>query len=298
MLKTDVTAVSSSFRTLEQLRWPLRTTSRSQQFQSGSDFRGCLLCTRSCPLKTSTMQMILCLRAAQIARLGHLINSQHLYLDAMRWLYLHLHDAGLTISPVTLLALYSAVWGAIGLAILYRLLVRAGLGNLALSGALFSAFSADYWSYSIVGDVYIPLISLMIIGLYFIYLGITSENARSAWLNAIGATIAFLAMLAHHQAFILLVLGFVPAAFLMRQGVVRKWRVLFGVGVPAAVSVLAFLLWTVVYYSTPVKEQHGLVRFGMGYVASFQNHPDQKHLDLRPWLVSGQVRFVHWLVPM
>src|SRR5262245_14834848 len=70
--------------------------------------------------------------AHSLTQSDYLINSQHLYLNAMRWLYRLLHDAGLTISPVTLLAFYSAVWGAIGLVILFRLLVRSGLGNLAL----------------------------------------------------------------------------------------------------------------------------------------------------------------------
>lgn len=208
------------------------------------------------------------------------INSQHLYLDAMRWLYRLLHHVGATISPVTLLALYSAVWGAIGLAFLYRFLVRAGFGNLAVWGTLLCAFSVDYWSYSIVGDVYIPAISLMIIGLYFVYCGLTSETARNAWRYAIGATIAFLLMLAHHQAHVMLVFGLVPAAFLMQKSVVRKWRVLFGVGVPAVVCALAFLLYTVVYFAMPVKDQNGLIRFGMGYVASFQDRPDQRHLSL------------------
>jgi hypothetical protein len=229
--------------------------------------------------------------AYQLTQSGNLINSQHLYFNAMRWLYQLLHDAGLTISPARLLALYSAVWGAIGLAILYRLLVRTGFGNLALWGTLFCAFTADYWSYSIVGDVYMPQIGLMIMGLYFVYFGLTSENARNAWRYAIGATIAFLLMLAHHQAFILFVLGLLPAAFLMQKAVVRKWRVLFGVGVPAAVSALAFLLWTVVYFSMPV-EKNGLIRFGMGYVASFQDRPDQKHLGLGTMvnLASGETR--------
>lgn len=292
MLKTDIVAVSAGGG-----RWS-GSDDRSgrrvipSNFSQAAIFVGALLVYALLPTQNFNYADDSLSWAARITRPGNLINSQHLYFEAMRWLYLHLHDAGQTISPVTLLALYSAVWGAIGLAILYRLLVRAGLGNLALWGTLFCAFSADYWAYSIVGDVYIPQIGLMIMGLYFVYSGLTSENARNAWRYAIGATIAFLAMLAHHQAFILLVLGFVPAAFLMQKGVVRKWRVLFGVGVPAAVSVLAFLLWTVVYFSMPVKEQHGLIRFGMGYVASFQDRPDQRHLSLGTMvnLAAGEIR--------
>ena len=37
--------------------------------------------------------------AYQLTQSGNLINSQHLYFNAMRWLYQLLHDAGLTIRP-------------------------------------------------------------------------------------------------------------------------------------------------------------------------------------------------------
>ena len=216
--------------------------------------------------------------AYELTQAGNLINSHHLFLNAMRWLYQLLHNAGLGISPVTLLALYSAFWGAVGLAVLYRLLVRARLGNLALWGTLVCAFSAGYWSYAIVGDVYVPAIALMIVGLDFVYSGITSQDARKASLYAIGATIAFLLMLAHHQAHIMFVLGLLPAAFLMQKAVVRKRRVLFGLGVPAAVCALALALYAGAYSSRPAEEQQGFLRFGAGYAESFDARPDQKQL--------------------
>jgi hypothetical protein len=198
----------------------------------------------------------------------------------MRWIYQSLHDAGLSISPVTLLAVYSAFWGAVGLAFLYRILARAGMGSLALGGTLVCAFSAGYWSYAMVGDVYLPAIALMIVGLNFVYSGLTSRVGRRGWLCAFGATIAFLLMLAHHQAHIVFVLGLLPAAFIMRAGAVRKRRVLFGLGVPVVVCALAFALYAGVYSSRPAAEQQGLARFGAGYAESFDARPDQKELGV------------------
>lgn len=218
--------------------------------------------------------------AYQLTQSGNLVNSHHLYLNPMRWLYQLLRDLGLAISPVTLLALYSAVWGAIGLLVLYRLLVLAGFGNLAIWGTLLCAFSAGYWSYSIVGDVYIPATSLMMIGVHFVYSGLTSDNDRNRWPYAIAAVLAFLLMLAHHQALVVFVVGLLPAAFLIQKAVVRERRVLFGVVVPVAVCALAVALYAVAYNAMPPKDQQGFVRFGAGYVDSFEPRADQKQLGL------------------
>lgn len=218
--------------------------------------------------------------AYQLTQSGGVINSHHLYLNAMRWIYQFLDGAGLKISPVAFLAFYSALWGSIGLVVLYRLLLRAGMGNQALWGTLFCALSAGYWSYSIVGDVYVPAIALMMMGFYCAYCGLTVENSRSARHYAIGAVLSFVGMLAHHQAFAMLVLGLVPAALLMRKAVLHESRMTFAVVVPAAVCMLAVALYAVGYLATPVSQQQGLVRFGAGYVETFDPRPDQKQISL------------------
>ena len=218
--------------------------------------------------------------AYQLTQSGGVVNSHHLYLNGMRWLYQLLHGAGVTVDPLTLLALYSAVWGAAGLAILYRLLVRAGMANEALWATLVCAFSAGYWTYSIIGDVYIPAIGLMMVGLYFVYSGLTTESARSARQYAVGAVLAFLAMLAHHQAFAVLVVGLVPAVLLMRTAAAQRRRVSFAVVVPVAVCLFSVALYAVAYLAMPAKQQQGFIQFGSGYVETFEPRPDQKQLGL------------------
>lgn len=215
--------------------------------------------------------------AYQLTQSGGLINSHHLYLNPMRWLYHLLAGAGLTVNPVSMLALYSAAWGAAGLAILYRLLVRAGLGRTALWGTLLCAVSAGYWSYSIAGDVYVPAAALMTIGVYCVYSGLTTLTTRSARWYAAGAVLAFAAMLAHHQAHVVFVLGMVPAVLLMRISTAKR-RAVIGVGVPTAVCVLALTMYAVAYQSVSQEERHGFVQFGVGYVESFEPREDQKQL--------------------
>lgn len=218
--------------------------------------------------------------AYQLTQSGGVINSHHLYLNAMRSLYQLLHGVGIAIEPAALLALYSALWGAVGLAVLHRLLVRAGMTTLALWGTLVCAFSAGYWTYSIVGDVYIPATGLMTMGIYFVYCGLTTESTRHARACACGATLAFLAMLAHHQAFAVLVVGLVPAVFLMRTAVLRRRRMYFAVIVPAAVCLLSVAMYAAAYLAMPAAQQHGFIHFGTGYVETFEPRADQKRLDI------------------
>ncbi|MEZ0340659.1 ArnT family glycosyltransferase [Mycobacterium sp. pV006] len=217
--------------------------------------------------------------AYQLTQSGNLINSHHLYLNPMRWLYHLLAGVGLPVNPVTLLTCYSAVWGALGLAILYRLLVRAGLAPTALWATLLCAFSAGYWSYSIAGDVYVPATALMTFGVYCTYCGFTTQSRGAARWYAVGATVAFTMMIAHHQAYAVFVLGIAPAIWLMR-GAAPTRRLLIGVAVPIAVCMLALVTYTVAYSSLPQDEQHGFGQFGVGYVDSFEARADQKQLGV------------------
>ncbi|MHA0289251.1 hypothetical protein ACXYX3_22775 [Mycobacterium sp. C3-094] len=217
--------------------------------------------------------------AYQLTQPSGVINSHHLYLNGMRVLYRLLHDIGITVNPVELLSLYSAVWGATGLAVLFMLLGRAGLGRQALWGTLFCAFSAGYWSYSIVGDVYVPATALMVIGFFCTYCGLTAQNPRRAAQYAAGAIVAFSAMILHHQAFAMVVVGLVPAALLMRHTGVRR-RLTYAAVLPMAVGLLTSASYLLAYTSLPATQQHGIVRFGAGYVESFDPRADQKQLNL------------------
>ncbi|MEW5813233.1 MAG: hypothetical protein AB1925_27745 [Actinomycetota bacterium] len=217
--------------------------------------------------------------AYQLTQPDGLINSHHLYLNAMRVLYRLLRDVGLTESPVEFLALYSAAWGALGLAVLFRLLVRAGMGRMALWGTLFCAVSAGYWSYSIVGDVYVPAIALMVLGFSCVYCGLAAQTRTGAVQYGTGAVIAFSAMVAHHQAFAMVVVGLIPAVLLMKYTAMAR-RVAYAVVLPVTVGVLTSATYLLAYTSLPAAQQHGIVRFGAGYVESFDPRADQKQLNL------------------
>lgn len=217
--------------------------------------------------------------AYQLTQSGDLINSHHLYLNPMRWFFQLLAGSGLAVDPVALLAFYSALWGALGLAVLYRLLFRAGLGTTALWATLLCAVSAGYWSYSIAGDVYIPAAASMTVGVYFVYSGLVTRSGKRTWWYAVGAILAFAVMLTHHQAHFVFVLGLVPAVLLMGKSTARR-RLLFGVAVPTAVCTLAVAMYAVAYLSIPKDEQHGFIQFGAGYVESFEPRADQKQLGV------------------
>jgi hypothetical protein len=217
--------------------------------------------------------------AYELTRSGDLINSHHLSLNAMRWLYQSLHGVGVSIEPASLLSLYAAFWGAIGLLFLYRLLKHANLGGVAILGVLVCAFSVDYWSYSIVGDVYVPAIALMLGGLDMFYCAMVAQNRRLAWSYGVLSSALFFLMLAHHQAHAAFVIGLIPAALLLRGHDLRR-RLAIGLGVPAATAVCAAALYAGVYSALPQQEQQGFFRFCAGYAESFDARPDQKKLGL------------------
>lgn len=231
--------------------------------------------------------------AYQLTQSGNLISSHHLSLNGMRWLYRTFHGVGMQISPVTLLAIYSAFWGAAGLAFLYLLLRRIGFEPLAMWGALICGFSAGYWSYAIVGDVYAPSIGLLVVGLYFFYSALDSHDTTSATLNGIGATAAFVLMLMHHQALFVFVLGLVPAAAFVRKASVPR-RIGTGLGVTAAVSAISLSIYAVAYATLTKDQRNGFLRFCAGYVSSFDGRPDQRRFDFGSLIntAAGEARAV------
>src|SRR5262249_15366012 len=106
---------------------------------------------------------------------GIVINTHHLYLDLLRYVYALLSiRLGIDIDPVRLLSAYSALCGALGLAFLYKLISAfVPSRSLSLLGVLLCGSTVGYWSYSIVGDVYVPATSFLIIGFYSISKGLT-----------------------------------------------------------------------------------------------------------------------------
>ena len=216
--------------------------------------------------------------AYELTQHENLINSHHLFLNAIRWIFQMYLVVDPSVNPAALLSIYAALLGATGLAFLHLLMRNAGFGSMALLGTLFCAFSAGYWSYSIVGDVYAPSFALMIIAIFCMYMGLKSVANRRVYAFAVGAVIAFTLMLLHHQALFIFVPGMVPAAFFMRQ-VSRTARWVVGIGVPALVAVVTLGIYAGVYGSLP-RRNKGFLRFCAGYVDSFSGRPDQKQLGI------------------
>src|SRR2546428_2488186 len=156
----------------------------------------------------------------------------------MRWVWHTLTDRGIRIAPERLLALYSALCGALTLVFLRRLMRLLGLGAVATVGTLVCAFSAGFWAYSIVGDVYMPAIAWMTIGLYAYCRGLRAESPATARRAFLAACAAWLLLLLHHQAHFLFVAAILPATLFLR-GVSPGRRRAFAFGVPTVVGLAA-----------------------------------------------------------
>lgn len=225
--------------------------------------------------------------AYELTRSGNLINSHHLYLNVMRFFYRLFRDLGLPVDPARLLCLYSAFWGALGLAFLYMLLQRAGFGSEALLSTLLCAFTAGYWSYSIVGDVYLPSIALLVMGIYFTVGAVDSTAGTTVRTSATLAVGSFGLMLLHHQAMFVFVIGLLPAILMMTNTSVRR-RTVLAVGIPSGVALMAAGAYGAAYLlGTRPGAREGFLRFCAGYVASFDARPDQKQLGVGTLLNTG-----------
>jgi hypothetical protein len=218
-----------------------------------------------------------------------LISSHHLYLNPLREVYHILNDVfGIEIGSVRLLAIYSAFWGAVGLAFLYRLLRFVGCNSTAMSGTLLCAFASNYWLYSIVGDVYIPATALLVIGLYA-FLRIRTDSNELKWTAA--AVASFVLMTLHHQAYPIFVLGIAASSLLsvdgsMAQKIKKSSIVLISTGVTS------LAIYGCVYRATPNPEGAKFSTFVSGYAENFDARPDQKLLSLATLTNSfaGEVR--------
>ena len=170
-----------------------------------------------------------------ITQSSGLIQSHHLYLNAMRWLWHALTDIGLPIAPERLLALHSALSGAVTLVFLRRLLRQLGLGGVATLGALVCAWTAGFWTYAIVGDVYVPATAWLVVGLYGFCRGLRAETPRAARGGFLIACSAWVLLLLHHQAQFVFVAAVLPATLLVRSTPLAR-RATIALGDPTVVG--------------------------------------------------------------
>lgn len=230
--------------------------------------------------------------AEQLTRTQGLVNSHHLALNVWRWVWHALAEgAGIAISPGRLLALWSAVCGAIGLAALWRLLRRSHAAPLSLAGVLACGFTSGYWCYSIVGDVYIPAIAFLTLGTERMLAALHARDPRTATTRAIAAGLALFVGVMHHQAHAVYVVALAPAALLL-QGVARarRWRV--ALGVPLLAGTLSLATYAAVYSAMPRTPEGSFRGFIAGYAEHFDARPDQKRISSTTGVnaLAGQAR--------
>ncbi len=208
--------------------------------------------------------------AYRITRTVGLINVHHLFMNGMRVLYHALvRIPGLVVDPARLLALYSALFGALGLVFLDALLRMAGLRRVALLGTLVCAATLGYWTYNIVGDVYVPAAACLLGATYWYCRGLLPGGSPVR--HGVLAALALVVMLLHHQAFFLFAGALLPAAFALRGG--DRRRFVYALAVTGSAAVAIAIIYLAVYVK--VGERVPLRVFLSGYASHRDWHPDQ-----------------------
>lgn len=230
--------------------------------------------------------------AEQLTRSQGLINSHHLALNFWRWVWHGLTEGlGLAIPPDRLLALWSAVAGALGLVALWHLLRRSNPAPLALAGVLACGSSSGYWCYAIIGDVYVPAIAFLVIGTERFLAALYAPDSRRATLAALAATVALLLSVLHHQAHAVYVAVLAPAALLLR-GVQWPRRLAVACAVPLLVGTLSLAIYAGVYSTRPKAPESSFGGFLAGYAGHFDTRADQKEVGVKAVVnaVGGELR--------
>jgi len=230
--------------------------------------------------------------AEQLTRTQGLINSHHLALNFWRVAWHGLHDGlGLTIGSGQLLSLWSAICGAAGLAALWLMLRRTFPPTLALAGVLTCGFSAGYWSYSIVGDVYIPAIAFLTIGTERFLAALHSPGRARSMRAALMSGLALYVSVMHHQAHAVYVAMLAPASLLLR-GIPWNRRLTVACSVPLLAGMLSLATYMGVYAARDKAPGESFGGFVAGYAGHFETRADQKALGAKALVnaAAGQAR--------
>jgi hypothetical protein len=224
--------------------------------------------------------------AVELTNEHGLIVSHHLYLNAMRVLWQSLDRARIPVDPARLLSLYAAFTGALALGFLSRLLRRLGLGAQAGASVLLCAASAGFWSYAIVGDVYVPALAFLIVGTDFAIAALQAEDRRTLVRAAGAAAAAYTLAVFHHQANAVYIAGIGIGILLTSTGSLRK-RIGLAVAVPLISGVLSLALYAGAFAMFPEEHRHGFLGFLSGYGSSYAPLPDMKRLSPGTMLNAG-----------
>lgn len=226
--------------------------------------------------------------AWQLSQGTGLVNSHHLYLNPLKAVYAWGLGSAWHWDPALFMASYSALWGAVGLFALYQLLLFLGCGRASLPGTVVCGCTNGYWSYAIVGDVYVPATAALVLGTYLLLLGLDEPRpARRAPLLA-GTVTAFLVMILHHQAYAWFVCG-LPLAIPFFGNRDRRRRALEVAGVAVATGVLALSVYAAVFAAFPNPRHESFASFVSGYAGpgKYQEEADQKSLAPSMFLKAG-----------
>ena len=230
--------------------------------------------------------------AEQLTRTKGLINSHHLALNFWRVAWHGLHDGlGLTIGPGQLLSLWSAICGAAGLAALWLMLRRTYPPTLALAGVLTCGFSAGYWCYSIVGDVYVPAIAFLTIGTERFLAALHSPGGARSARAALLSGLALYVSVMHHQAHAVYIATLAPASLLLR-GIPWNRRLTVACSVPLMAGLLSLATYLGVYAVRDKPPGESFGGFIAGYAGHFDLRADQKALSVNALVnaAAGQAR--------
>jgi|GEM_PF-2323310 hypothetical protein len=209
-----------------------------------------------------------------------IINTHHLYLNILRPIYQLLSNT-FTIDPLSFLSLYSSIFGIIGLFFLNKILIETTSKDIALLGVIFCATSAGYWSYSIVGDNYIPAVALMLGGFYYHFKTLTLFG-KGRYISSLAASIAFfIGMILHHQALAIIVVGLSPGTLIATQFPIQT-RLKFGIIAPALTGIITIGIYLCVYaYDTERNQVQTPTEYMAGYAETFKKNPDMKSLSIK-----------------
>ncbi len=231
-----------------------------------------------------------------ITQEGGIINSHHLIINALREAFILFNSLFDSVSPSSFLTIYSSLWGGTGLLLLSFLLKEVGLHNSRIVGVTLCGISVGYWSYSIVGDVYVPATASLVGGTLFFLKGLKRNPSATKQAYALLSVLFFLTAIMHHQAFFVFVigLGFIG---LLYSNTLSKQGLTYGLIISVAVGLACIAIYVSAHkFSTPPHEESpSTLQFMSGYASSFTAYPDMK--DLSPaTLIKGAGGFARSLV--
>ncbi|MBV1878309.1 MAG: hypothetical protein KUG79_11755 [Pseudomonadales bacterium] len=215
------------------------------------------------------------------------INSHHLIFNILREAFQILQYYDVNIRADEFLTRYASVFGVLGIGFLILVCREIGLQNVSLICALLCGVSTGYWSYSIVGDVYVPTIACLMGAVFFMLRGLRIEG-KEKWLYGFCSAALSIVALLHHQAFFIFVFGIgLQGLFFNKGGPVVSKQLYFSMSVTLAAGVCCLLIYVAIYFAQRSGADQTIVGFMSGYAQNFVAYPDMKGFSLMSLVKAG-----------